>query len=112
MTPTSSAPAAVGRMVLVLVAFGVGGVLAGLLWHALWTPPSGLYVQEKWHVDATGAPRDVSGTGLYVLVAAAAGIVLGFASALTARGHELARAVERLHGGRLRPRLHARHLLR
>lgn len=76
-------------MLLVLLAFAVGGVLAGVVWHALWTPPTGLYLGEEWHVDSEGAPRDVAGTGLYVVVAATAGILLGFAVSLLARGHEV-----------------------
>ncbi len=72
-----------------LLAFALGGVVAGVVWHALWTPPTGLYVDEAWHVDSDGAPHDVLGTGLYVVVAAGAGIVLGFAVSLLTRGHEV-----------------------
>ena len=90
MTPSRSARSALAvRVLLVLLAFAVGGVLAGVVWHALWTPPTGLYLGEQWHVDSEGAPRDVAGTGLYVVVAATAGIVLGFAVSLLARGHEV-----------------------
>jgi len=77
------------RVVLVVAAFVVGGVLAGVVWQAVWTPPTGLYLDEQWRVDSVGAPREVSGTGLYVVVAAAAGIVLGFAVSLLVRDREL-----------------------
>ena len=87
--PASGAPLGGAAVLLVLLAFAVGGVVAGFVWHALWTPPTGLYLDETWHVDSEGAPRDVAGTGLYVVVAAGAGIVLGFAVALLTRGHEI-----------------------
>ena len=90
MTGGRPAPGSLAvRALVVLVTFAVGGVVAGFVWHALWTPPTGLYLDETWHVDAEGAPRDVAGTGLYVVVAAGAGIVLGFAVALLTRGQEI-----------------------
>jgi hypothetical protein len=90
LRPAGSVSGAVAvRVLWVVLVFAVAGVLAGVVWHALWTPPTGLYLDEQWHVDADGAPRDVAGTGLYVLVASASGLVVGLAVSLLARGHEL-----------------------
>lgn len=81
------------RLALILFAFAVAGVLAGLVWHALWTPPTGVVYQDQWRIDSEGAPADVNGTGLYVVVSAATGIVMGFGTALVTRGHEVATLV-------------------
>ena len=77
------------RLLVVLVAFAVSGVLAGVVWHALWTPPSGVYYQDEWVIDAAGAPQDVGGTALYVVVGLVAGLVVGFAVTLTSRRDEM-----------------------
>ena len=77
------------RLLAVLVAFAVSGVLAGIVWHALWTPPSGVYYQDEWVIDAAGAPRDVGGTALYVVVGLVGGLVVGFAVTLSSRRDEM-----------------------
>lgn len=78
------------RPVLVLVAFVVAGAAAGVVWERLWTPPTGLVVDNTWYLDAEGVQDDFSGTGLYVVVALTAGALLGLVAGLTTRGHELA----------------------
>lgn len=78
------------RLVLVLAAFLAVGAVAGVVWERLWSPPTGLVVDNAWYLDADGVQEDFSGTGLYVLVALATGALLGLATALTTRGHELA----------------------
>ena len=83
-------PRRVLRLGLVLVAFVVVGVAAGVLWEWLWTPPTGLVVDDTWFLDAEGVQNDFSGTGIYVVVALAAGALLGLVTGLTTRGHELA----------------------
>jgi hypothetical protein len=92
--PSTSPPESVSRrlvpLLVVLVVFAVAGVVAGVIWHALWTPPSGVYFQEEWVVDAAGAPEDVGGTALYVVVALVAGLLVGFAVTLTIHRDELA----------------------
>lgn len=77
------------RLAVVLVAFLVAGVVAGIVWEWLWSPPTGVTVEGEWFLDAEGVQDDFSGTGVYVLVALVTGLVLGLASALTARSHEL-----------------------
>jgi hypothetical protein len=77
------------RLLAVLVSFALSGVLAGVAWHALWTPPSGVYYQDEWVIDAAGAPQDVGGTALYVVVGLVAGLVVGFAVTLSSRRDEV-----------------------
>lgn len=72
-----------------LGAFGVAGVLAAVVWEWLWIPPTGVAVNGEWFLDSEGLPRDVSGTGLYVLVAVVVGVLLGTIAAMTARSREL-----------------------
>lgn len=78
------------RLALVLVTFAVVGIVAGVVWERLWTPPTGLVVDDTWYLDDKGVQDDFSGTGLYVLVALAVGALLGLATGLTTRGQELA----------------------
>lgn len=78
------------RLGLVLAAFLAVGAVAGVVWERLWSPPTGLVVDNVWYLDAPGVQDDFSGTGLYVLVALTTGALLGLATALTTRAHELA----------------------
>lgn len=77
------------RVVVVVAAAAVLGALAGVVWEWVWTPPSGIVVQGRWLLDETGLPSEFSGTGWYVVVAAAAGLLLGAGTALTARDGEV-----------------------
>ena len=81
------------RLVLLVAGFAVAGVLAGISWEALWSPPSGIVVDETWHLDEEGVQQDFSGTGLYVLLALPTGVLMGVVSAVTARTHEVATLV-------------------
>jgi hypothetical protein len=65
-----------------MVVYALVGLAAGWLWHELWTPATGVVVQHEWYPDGDALRKDFSGTGLYVLVAAGAGLVLGTASAI------------------------------
>ena len=66
----------------VLAAYAVVGVAAGWLWHELWTPADGVVVGHQWYASGDALRDDFSGTGIYVVVASLAGLVLGLASAL------------------------------
>src|SRR6478735_10254438 len=64
--------------VLVVVAFGLAGLVAGFVWERLWTPPMGVVVDHKWGpADAIALQQQFSGTGWYVVVGTVTGLVLG-----------------------------------
>lgn len=67
----------VRQVVLILVAFAITGAVAGLVWEWLWTAPTGTVAKHQWFQDETGLRQDFSGTGLYVLVAVVAGLLVG-----------------------------------
>jgi hypothetical protein len=73
-----------GALVLALCA--AGGVLAGLVWRWLGSPPHGVVVGGVWYADPDAA---FSGTALYVLVGAAIGLLVGAACGLAAAGQPL-----------------------
>ena len=76
--PPLGRPACARAWVLTVVAsYAVVGAAAGWLWHALWNPTVGEVFQHVWYPDEAGLRSDFSGTGLYVLVAAGAGLLLG-----------------------------------
>ena len=77
------------RALLVVAASVVVGALAGVVWEWVWTPPSGIAYQGRWVLDEDGLPSEFSGTGWYVVVAAAAGILLGAGTALATRDDEV-----------------------
>jgi hypothetical protein len=88
--------------VLLTFASAVGtGAVAGIVWERLWTPPSGVALAHKFVLDGQGLPEDFSGTGLYVLVAGIAGLLLGLATGLVFRARELATLVTLLVGAAL-----------
>lgn len=62
---------------VVLVAFASVGALCGLLWWHLWTPPSGVVSDQQWFTDEEGLRGEFSSTGLFVVIAASAGLLLG-----------------------------------
>lgn len=72
---------------LVLLLFGVGGLLSGGLWRWLWTPPRGTVADGVWFPAAEGS--DFAATGLYVLVGLGVGLLLGVLSGLVTDRREL-----------------------
>lgn len=80
--PTTSARRLAVDVLAILVAFGVAGVACGLLWEKVWTPPAGVAYQGTWVLDGAGLANDFAGTGLYALIGALAGLVLGVVLAL------------------------------
>ncbi|MGZ4450010.1 MAG: hypothetical protein ACXVW4_09475 [Nocardioides sp.] len=63
------------QVVGILAVFAAAGALAGVVWEWLWSPPSGVVVHHQWFQDEAGLRGDFSGTGLYVVVAAVAGLL-------------------------------------
>ena len=65
-----------------LVAYALVAVVAGWLWHLLWSPDLGVVVSHQWYATGDALRNDFSGTGYYVLVALGAGLLAGFVSAV------------------------------
>lgn len=65
------------------------GAVCGVLWHWWWTPPAGVALEGEFVYTSAGLDGGFSGTGLYVLVAAVAGLLLGVVTALRADGREV-----------------------
>ena len=65
-----------------LAAYTLVGLAAGWLWHELWTPSTGVVLQHEWYPSGDALRDDFSGTGLYVLVAAGGGLLLGITCAI------------------------------
>jgi hypothetical protein len=63
--------------VAVLATYALVGAGTGWMWHELWQPSQGVVIEHQWYADSEALREDFSGTGLYVLIAAAAGVVLG-----------------------------------
>ena len=80
---------ALRQVLLVLVVFAVAGALAGVVWEWLWTPPTGVALDEQFLLDGDGLRGEFSGTGLYVVVAAVAGLLLGVLVAVLSDRDEL-----------------------
>jgi hypothetical protein len=76
-TPAGSAVPAIGQAGIVVVAFAAVGALAGVVWEWLWTPPVGVVVDQEWLLGLTGLRAEFSATGVYVLVASVAGLLVG-----------------------------------
>ena len=64
------------QVVVSMVLLVVAGALAGVVWVWLWTPPSGVVVDQRWVQDESGLRGDFSATGSYVAVAAVAGLLI------------------------------------
>lgn len=87
--PRSRAVRWVLRALVVVLAAVALGALAGVVWEWVWTPPSGVAFQGRWVLDENGLPGEFAGTGWYVVVAAAAGVLLGAGAALATRDGEV-----------------------
>lgn len=73
----------------VAVALVVLGALAGVLWWALWTPPSGVALAGRFVLDSDGARADFDATGSYVVIALVLGLVAGLVVGWVTRRDEL-----------------------
>ena len=90
------------QAVVIVAAFAVVGVLAGLLWEAWWTPPHMVVQQHQVYYADEGAIRGAfSGTALYAIVAAVAGLLTALAACLVYRSRELVTLVAVLVGSAL-----------
>ena len=90
-------PATVQAGIAVAV-FAVVGVLAGVVWEWLWTPPTGVVVDHQWLLGLAGLRAEFSATGVYVVVASVAGLLTGALCALFLDRAELVTLVAVLVG--------------
>ncbi|WP_169570411.1 hypothetical protein [Nocardioides insulae] len=91
------------RTVLVLLVFTAVGAACGYLWAEIWDPATGVVIDHTWYPSPweTGQQAQFDATGWYVVIAAAAGLVLGLLAALIAAGSELVMLVTVLLGSLL-----------
>lgn len=79
--PTGTRPRSVVPVVaqaaIVVVACAVVGALAGVVWEWLWTPSTGTVVRHEWLQGLASLQAEFSATGVYVLVASVAGLLVG-----------------------------------
>jgi len=72
-----------GQLGLVLAAFALAGAVAGFVWERVWTPATGVVLDHEWRPDgALALQQQFSGTGWYVVVGTAAGLLLGLVATL------------------------------
>ncbi len=77
-------------VVLVLVAYALVGVVSGIVWERVWTPPAEIVQQHNpYYLDYGSLRRVFTGTGLYVLVGGAASAVVALGVSLLTRRREL-----------------------
>jgi DivIVA domain-containing protein len=119
-SPTSARRTGRGSQVrfvlLTLLAYAVLGAVAGAVWEWVWTPPDQVVRDNQvFYTSYESLRRVFTGTGLYVVVGAAAAALTSLVVCLFARGRELltlatvlvgscaAAALMRLVGGLLGP---------
>jgi hypothetical protein len=62
---------------IVVAVCALAGALAGVVWEWLWTPSVGVVIRHEWLVGLSGLRSEFSATGLYVVVASVAGLLVG-----------------------------------
>ena len=100
-TQSGSVRPAIAQAGIALVICTVGGALAGVVWQWLWTPSTGVVVDHKWLLGLTGLQSEFTATGLYVLVASVAGLLVGSLCGLFLDRAELVTLVAVLVGAAL-----------
>ena len=91
------------QMALTIGAFAGAGAASGWIWFRLWTPPQGVVVEQQWFPNPAeaGLRGDFPGTGWYVVVALAGGLLLGAVCAYLLDRSELATLVAVVVGSAL-----------
>src|SRR4051794_9408111 len=82
----------------VVAVFAVAGALCGLLWYRVWDVPHGVVSGHEWFTSESGLRADFAATGWYVVIALAAGLVLGVLAAWLCGRSELVTLVAVLAG--------------
>jgi hypothetical protein len=68
---------AIVQAVIIVALFAAVGVVAGVVWEWLWTPSVGVVVDHEWLLGLGGLRAEFSATGVYVVVASVAGLLVG-----------------------------------
>jgi hypothetical protein len=90
-TAAGGSPLAVALLVVeVLLAYALVGLIAGAVWEAIWAPPDQVVQQHQvYPADYQALRRIFTGTGLYVLIGAAASALTALVISLLTRRREL-----------------------
>ena len=86
---------------LAVAACALAAALAGVVWEWWWTPSVGVVVDHEWLLDLDGLRSEFSATGLYVVVASVAGLLVGALCGLFLDRAELVTLVAVLAGAAL-----------
>ncbi|MDN4163168.1 hypothetical protein [Nocardioides abyssi] len=89
------------QALLVVAALALAGLVAGVIWFQLWSPPAGVVRDGRWLTDEAGLRDSFAGTGLYVLVAVLTGFLVGAATAYLLDRSELVTLAATLVGAAL-----------
>ncbi len=73
--------ALVAQALAVVVALVVAGLVAAVVWFQLWSPSTGVVQDGRWFTNEDGLRSAFAGTGLFVLVAALTGFLVGAVTA-------------------------------
>lgn len=107
LQPAAPAPRGAGlrRLLLDAILVVVGSVAvaacAGLVWKSLWEAPQGSVWNHQWVLDYESYTDEFSGTGLYVLVAFTAGLLVSLVAAFALERDELVTLAALLVGAAL-----------
>lgn len=87
--------------ILIVVAFTAAGALAGLVWKGLWHAPAGVAFEQQWYLQPESYADEFSGTGTYVLIAGAVGLLTALVVAFVHERDEVTTVVAVLVGSAL-----------
>jgi len=87
--------------ILVVVGSVAVAACAGLVWKSLWDAPQGYVMKHQWFLEYESYTDEFSATGLYVLVAFAAGLMVALVAAFVVERDEIVTLVALLVGAAL-----------
>jgi hypothetical protein len=90
-----------GQAVFIVAVFAAVGVLAGVLWEWLWTPPMAVAAQQAVQPTLESARGQFSGTAWYVVIASLAGLFTAAVLALAFDRREIVTLAAVLGGSAL-----------
>ena len=97
VAPRSNRATLLRQTLIILVTFVVVALVCAWIWHAWWAPaPPGVVVDKKVYYEPD---EEFRGTGLYMLIAATAGLVLGLLFSFVFEADEVATLAAVVAGG-------------